>query len=370
MNHTSKVFDGVLYAQCWEDPQIDRAAFRITPNDTVFTITSGGCNALTFLLDDPQRVIALDLNPHQNHLLELKMAALRRLSYDDLLSFLGIDPCNARSEMYAALRSELSEEARAFWDGRQHDIDSGIIHCGRFERYMRLLGSLTRVLVGRTTVERMFMLEDPEERRALYDGSWSTRRWKVFTRMFLSRRCMSLLFDAAFFAQLDRDFSFGRHFEEIIRRALTTLPVRESPFLAYALLGHFLDREHLPPYLKRENVSTIRGRLDRITLSVGDCGSYFRTLPPGSISRFNFTNIFEWMPVGACEGLLRETLRVATDRAVLTYRNLLVPRRHPASLDPQIFGRNAEAEALHARDLSFIYGAYVVEEVRTRTARC
>ena len=74
-----KLFRDVLYANCWEDPQLDRAAFGIGPDDVVFSITSGGCNVLTFLLDDPRKVIAVDANPHQGYLLELKMAAFRTL---------------------------------------------------------------------------------------------------------------------------------------------------------------------------------------------------------------------------------------------------------------------------------------------------
>src|SRR5512139_90544 len=215
----SKVFRSVLYAQCWEDPQIDRAAFRLTPADSVFTITSGGCNALSFLLDDPQNVISLDLNPCQNHLLELKMAAVRSLSHSDLLGFLGVHEDHDRWETYRGLRTQLSEEALAFWDRRRREVRGGILHCGRYERYMRLLGRLTRALVGRDTVERMFDTDDPAERRALYERSWSTIRWKAFTRIFLSRAFMSLFFDPAFFEHLEEGMSFGRHFEEIVHRA-------------------------------------------------------------------------------------------------------------------------------------------------------
>jgi len=38
-----------------EDPEMDRIAFGTKPGDIVFSITSGGCNALSFLLDDPQK---------------------------------------------------------------------------------------------------------------------------------------------------------------------------------------------------------------------------------------------------------------------------------------------------------------------------
>ena len=99
-----KVFDGILYAQCWEDPQIDRTAFKINSEDIVFTITSGGCNALTFLLDNPKKIISLDLNPHQNYLLELKIAAMKRLSYDEVLQLFGIR--NSRSRVLSIQRFE------------------------------------------------------------------------------------------------------------------------------------------------------------------------------------------------------------------------------------------------------------------------
>lgn len=364
------VFSGVLYAQCWEDPEIDRAAFRIGPSDSVFTITSGGCNALTFLLDDPASVVALDLNPHQNHLLELKMAAIRLLSYDDLLRFFGVMESGNRLEMYAGLRSLLSEAAREFWDERRRDIERGILHCGRFERYMRILGWITRKLVGREVVEHMFRTHSAAARSELYLARWETPGWRIFTRVFLSRRAMSWFFDKAFFAQLDQNFSFGDHFRDVVRRAVTNLTPADSPFLSYALLGRYYDLHHLPPYLRRENIDRIRQRLDRITIISGDCGSWFATQSSDSISCFNFTNIFEWMPVGAFEGLLRETWRVARDGAVLTYRNLLVPRRHPACLEPQFAGRDEEAQLLHEQDRSFLYRSYVVEVVNKRGVTC
>ncbi len=77
----------------------------------------------------------------------------------------------------------------------------------------------------------------------------------------LSRRLNSLLFDKAFFAYLDRDFSFGRHFAAKAERALVRLPMKENYFLSYILLGRFYDEAFLPVYLRRENFSAIRGPL-------------------------------------------------------------------------------------------------------------
>jgi S-adenosylmethionine-diacylglycerol 3-amino-3-carboxypropyl transferase len=179
----------------------------------------------------------------------------------------------------------------------------------------------------------------------------------------LSRGLNTRLFDKAFFAYLDRDFSFGRHFAAKAERALTELPMKENYFLSYILLGRFYDESHLPVYLRRENFATIRDRLDRVEIVSASCESYFARLDGSSISKFNFSNIFEWMSPAAFENLLREAVRVAKDQAVLTYRNLLVFRERPASLAGTIKPRADLAKTLQAADLSFIYDHYVVEQV-------
>ena len=50
-----RCFDAVyqrslLYNACWEDPAIDRVALNLGADDVVMVITSGGCNALDYLL--------------------------------------------------------------------------------------------------------------------------------------------------------------------------------------------------------------------------------------------------------------------------------------------------------------------------------
>jgi S-adenosylmethionine-diacylglycerol 3-amino-3-carboxypropyl transferase len=357
------VFDGVLYAQCWEDPMIDREALQISADDVVFSITSGGCNLLAFLADDPRKVIALDANPNQNYLLELKMAAFRTLGYEELLAFVGVTPSPERLETYRSLRIQLGEESRLFWDANAELIEGGIIYGGRYERYLLLLRTWLGRLLGTSVFRELFAAESASERNALFEKRWDNFRWHLFTRVLLSRTVMTLLFDKAFFAQLKEDFSFGRHFETLARRAITELPVRENPYLAFILLGSYYSLEHLPAYLQRSNYQKIRERLDRVEIITGSCEDYFAGLPAGSITKFNFSNIFEWMPAGAFEALLEDTIRVAKDGAILTYRNLLVPRSRPKRLSERIVSQEDLAQRLHRRDLSFIYRAYIVEGI-------
>lgn len=362
-----KVFRDVLYANCWEDPAIDREAFRIGPQDVVFSITSGGCNVLTFLLDDPRRVIACDLNPAQNRLLELKMAAFRILSHDELLAFLGVREGRDRLALYRSFRPLLSEAARRFWDDRRRMIRKGVLHGGRYERYMRLLRMFVVNLSGKKPLVRSFgAAPDRAARTRLFRTRWDNFAWKALTGIFLSRKLNTLLFDGAFFAYLEADFSFGRHFAAKAERALIETRLRDNYFLSYILTGRFPEGEHLPPYLQPQNFSKIRARLDRMQIVDGDCGRYLDSVPESSISKFNFSNIFEWMSHPDFEDLLRRTVRAARDGAVLVYRNLLVHREHPASLDECLRSRRVWARDLHHKDLSFIYDNYVIEEVEKK----
>jgi len=359
-----KVFRDILYAQCWEDPQIDRAAFKIKSDDVVFSITSGGCNVLTFLLDNPQKVIALDINPYQNFLLDLKISAFKKLSYEELLEFVGVEESKQRPQLYDLLRPLLQKESARYWDGQRKKIEQGIIHCGRYEGYMRLLKKIVITPLMRSRVlKKFFETEDTAARTELFHKKWENIRWWLLTRIMLSRRVNIMLFDKAFFKYLDEKFSFGDHFAEKAERAITQLPMKENYFLSYILLGRFYSQEHLPPYLRRTNYDIIRSHVDRIEMVTDSCEHYFSTLPDSYVSKFNFTNIFEWMPDEAYEDLLKETIRVAKDRAIITYRNLLVFREHPVSFEKDIRSLRQLAKSLHERDLSFIYNNYVVEEV-------
>ncbi|KAJ8113768.1 hypothetical protein ONZ43_g5079 [Nemania bipapillata] len=68
-----------IYAFTWEDTRVDERILKLKPDDVVLAITSAGDNILSYALQGPARIHAVDLNPTQNHLLELKVAAYQSL---------------------------------------------------------------------------------------------------------------------------------------------------------------------------------------------------------------------------------------------------------------------------------------------------
>jgi len=117
-----RIFDALysrslIYNTCWEDPAVDRMALGAQPGDTLLVITSAGCNVLDYALTGVRRIHAVDANPRQNALLELKIAGIRRLDHSDFFALFGQGFHHRAAAIYrSALRPDLSDFARGFWD--------------------------------------------------------------------------------------------------------------------------------------------------------------------------------------------------------------------------------------------------------------
>jgi S-adenosylmethionine-diacylglycerol 3-amino-3-carboxypropyl transferase len=115
-----KIFDAIysrslVYNACWEDPAVDRQALGVTSDDTLLVITSAGCNVLDHALLGPRRIHAVDANPRQTALLELKLAGIRRLAYDDFFAAFGRGHHPGFRALYLdGLRAELSPFAKQY----------------------------------------------------------------------------------------------------------------------------------------------------------------------------------------------------------------------------------------------------------------
>jgi S-adenosylmethionine-diacylglycerol 3-amino-3-carboxypropyl transferase len=110
---------GVVYNVSWEDCRVDCELLAIRPKqrDTVLMLTSGGCNVLDMALEGAEKVVAADLNPHQNALLELKCAAIELLTHEEFFRIFALSDFALFQRVYAeSLRARLGEPARKIWD--------------------------------------------------------------------------------------------------------------------------------------------------------------------------------------------------------------------------------------------------------------
>lgn len=350
----------LMFTQSWEDPACDIAALRPQPGDTMFAVTSGGDNVLEFLLSDPGKLIAVDLNPTQTYLLELKMAAFRELSHEEMLHLLGVRSTQTSRELYGRLENNLTDEARAYWSANLSWFDEGLLTRGGFERYFALLRRILRVLVGRKRMEHIFLLT-PRRQREFYEDEWNTLRYKLFLRVLCSKWVLSKRLDPSWFEHAEVD-SFGQHFTGMANHVLAVLPARSNYFLAQILLGRYLDEKQVPKYLRPENFDTIRDRLDRIEIRTQDVGDALGDLADQSVDTLALSNVFEYSPPELFERSKRSIARVAKPGARLSLRNLLAPRI--LSDDPTFVVDRELSERLQKADRGFIYSRFQAAIIR------
>ncbi len=359
-------FSQIRYAQVWEDADLLLEGLAIRSGARVLSIASAGDNALALLLRDPAEVVAIDMNPAQLACLELRIAALQALDYEELLGLLGARPMTApaRRDAFARCRSALSPEAAHFWDAHPEAIDAGIGAAGKFERYFALFRQWLLPLVhGRRRVQALLAARPSRDARAaFYEQRWNIWRWRLLFQFFFSRRVMGLLGrDPAFFRYVEG--SVANRILERTRHALVELHSNENPYLAWILTGTF--GQALPAWLRPENHAIIRERAGRVRLFQGSLEDYFKRHPDERFDAFNLSDIFEYMSEANSEALLEKCVDAANAGARLAYWNMLVPRSRPDSLKDRLHPLTEQASQLHLRDKAFFYNRFVLEEVRS-----
>jgi S-adenosylmethionine-diacylglycerol 3-amino-3-carboxypropyl transferase len=358
--------DAIAYSQCWEDPVSGSTALELRATDDLLAVTSGGCNVLALALEAPRTVTAIDRNPAQNHLLELKLAAAQALEHEAFARFLGARPSDERARTYRELRARLTPAARAFWDEQPFAIEGGIIHSGRFERYLAVFRRRVLPLMHpRARVDELLALRNLNDQARFYERVWNNRRWRFLFRVFFGRLLQARLGrhpDVFRYVDLRR---VGEHYRERARRALVELPVHGNYFLEYIVTGGYSDQNHMPPYLLERNFAALRRSAGRIRIVTDPLEEFLARVSADSFSAFYLSDVFEWMSPAQYEQTLVQVARAARERARVCYYNNLVPRSHPPSLDHVLQRQHELGRQLHSADRSFLYRDFVVETVES-----
>jgi S-adenosylmethionine-diacylglycerol 3-amino-3-carboxypropyl transferase len=319
--------DRLFFAQVREDPRLEIEALAPLADANVVVVSSGGCTALSLLAAGAGHVTAVDLNASQNHLVELKVAALRWLTMPEIMSFFGVarGTHERRVRTYRTIRPHLSERAAEFWDTHEGLLGRGALACGVSEQFISVVVKVVKLFIhSRRKIERLLSLETLEEQREFFDREWNTRRWRLLFPALLNRWTFNRAYDPAFFRGVDNP-SFADHFRRLVEHALCDVPVRNNYFLHQMLLGTYPNRvpDGVPPYLERTQREVLRARLDRLELVDSGYGEYLATREESSIDALALSNICEWLDQAGIDQLFEQVVRVAKPGARFCFRNFV-----------------------------------------------
>ena len=285
----------INYSQCWEDPEVLTKALAINETDSVLSISSGGDNTLFLLSLGPKKVVSIDLNPTQNYLLELKLAALTNLTYNEILAFLGLKESKNRVETFRKLSVYLTPQARLWWSDHLSLIEKGVINVGQLEKFLTVFRKYILPLIhSKKTINEFIATKTLKEQQEFYTRRWNSKKWRLYFRFASSR------FMLQHFARQKGSFThvqarkvasdYLKRLEEKLNRVLLS----SNYFMNYCLTGSY--GQTLPPYLEEKNLTAYKKNLTSLSIVTKDALAYLKSIPKSTISKYNLSDIFESLP--------------------------------------------------------------------------
>ncbi len=364
-------FKGLVYAQIWEDPVVDMAGLDIRRDSRIITIASGGCNELSYLVADPQEIIAVDLNTAHIALNRLKLAAIGHLpSYPMLRSFLAEadDPQNPK--IYSEwLEPHLDDATRRYWNGRDF---IGRKRITGFSRGIYKRGLLGGFIGAAHLIARLYGIDprtilaaaSPEEQRRIFDERLAPLFERRLIR-WLSDRPAALFglgIPPAQFKALAGDRQMADVLKGRLEKLACQFPVNDNYFAWQAFgRGYGREADHpLPPYLQEANFAAIRERIGRIKLRHANFVDELRAQASASLDRYVLLDAQDWMDDTQLNCLWSEIMRTARPGARVLFRTAGEPSLLPGRVSDAILARwqyqEAESQRLSSADRSSIYG--------------
>jgi S-adenosylmethionine-diacylglycerol 3-amino-3-carboxypropyl transferase len=372
------MFQGFVYNQIWEDPDVDLKALDLEGHHRLITIASGGCNVLNYLAANPAEIIAVDLNPNHVALTRLKLSALANLpSYEEFFRFFGHANDKANREAYDDFLAErLDGETRRYWNkhiplhGRRINMFARNLYryslLGRFIGILHVLAKLH----GKK-LEHILNARTPAEQRAAFDRLIAPL-FDYKSVKLLSKSPVSLYALGIPPAQYDELVACsGGNAIAVLRQRIERLacdfPIRDNYF-AWQAFGRGYDvagREAIPAYLRREVYEVIRLRTHKVQVHHASLTDFLSRQVPHSLHRYVLLDAQDWMNANQLAALWKEIDRTADARdARVIFRTAgptsPLPRKLSAELLAPWRYLEEESRAFHAKDRSSIYGGFHV----------
>ncbi len=377
--------NNLVYNTCWEDPRLDRVALDFGPEDRVMVITSAGCNALDYTITGPKHVHAVDMNPRQNALLDLKKSGIRHLEFDDFFKMFGDGHLPDAKRVYQQkLRDDLPEWSRSFWDKKIKWFDNKrktFYFRGTSGTVAKTLKFYTdKVIKVRPYLDQLIEAGSLEEQKEIYERHLKEKFWSGLVKFALNRdTTMSMLgVPKAQRKQIDTQYQGGllQFMQDCLQSVFVDIPMKENYFWQLYMNGKY-SRDCCPEYLTEDGFHALKnGLVDRVTTHTNSVQGFLETTDQ-PISRFILLDHMDWLS-DRFFPLLESEWQAIVNRAAPHARIIWrsgglqtdfidqVQIQHNGQLTPitPLLKYNTElADQLHQKDRVHTYGSFYIADL-------
>ena len=316
--------DEYIYAFTWEDSRVDEHLLKLGSDDVVLAITSAGDNILSMARQSPARIHAVDLNPTQNHLLELKVASYVSLPYEDFWKIFGEGKhADFRKLLINNLSPHLSSRAFQYWLNNvsvfQNSSGHGLYDTGGSRHAIRTYRWISKIFGLQSATKALLATKTLNEQREV----WHTRIRPTLLSKLLSRLVVSqesFLWAALGvpknqLAMIEKDHSHSAaatgpkptskksRSHAVWNYMVNTLdPVAQhthiaadNPYYLVCLTGSFTPRCH-PDYLSPQAHGKLSrpGALDNLRIHTDELDEVIARFTPGTLTVAIIMDSMDW----------------------------------------------------------------------------
>ncbi|KAF9177024.1 hypothetical protein BGZ51_009161 [Haplosporangium sp. Z 767] len=322
-------FRSYIYAFTWEDPRIDLEVLNLQKDDSVFLITSAGDNALEYALQgQPSRIHCVDMNPCQNHLLELKLAGISNLSFKDFWQLFGEGRHeDFRRLLIDQLSPSLSSPALQFWYKNRDTFDSCFYESGYSGLALKILKWIVHTKGLSSAVEEISTTDQIKVQEHLWESLikpsmlpvWLVQ-WVLSHPAFLWNALgvpinqMRLI--------LEEGSAVGYIYDtldSIMNRSL----FKDDQYFYNLVINRKYTRESCPSYLTEDGFQKLKElrAADAMLLHTKTILQVLKSLSDGELTKAVLMDHMDWFDPQEAEEEIREVSRVVRKGGMVLWRS-------------------------------------------------
>ena len=345
-------FSFIRYANCWEDTE--NLTKSLEENKRILSICSAGDNVLGMLTKNPKSITAFDINETELHLLRLKIAAFKNLSYKEILVLLGINKGDS-IELFKKLEKDLDKETYNFFSNNKKIFKKGIINSGKFEHYFQLFRNfIIPLFTTKKRIKYLVSCETIEEQKKYYEEKINNKRLNKLFNFFFGFKVMGKYGrDKSFYDYVPEKEKSATEIRSRFDNGISTILNKTNPYITYVLLNKY-TKDALPFYLREENYEIIKKNLNKITIKKGSLLDI-----EGEFDYFNLSDIFEYMSDEDYQKNINHIEKISSNNAKILYYNMQCKKY----IDNKLFRLNEElSNRLKKENKSYFYRDVLVYE--------
>ena len=341
-----------------DDAKIEEMALDIKAGDKLLCISSAGEVPLNLLALNDIKIKAIDISVTQNHLVNLKLHAVRVLEPLEAAKFLGFmeSTHEHRKIYYKEVFSVLNKKEQLFWNLNSRLIENGIIKAARFEKYIAKFNRIALSIIGRNNLQHLFECETITEQELLFEKKINSLLLKKIFQIAFHPKIYNKRGIASEGLKYSKQKNIAEFFFEKFRDFCCSTLAKQNYFLQFTFFNRVIYPEALPDYLSEDGITRIRKNHENLDIKTISYKQVLEESNEGQFNKFHLSNLGDWMDKGEYAELMKLIYRKSADLGRINSRFIYYKHPIPDELTTYFSFEDQLGKMLSKKDKYPFYG--------------